>query len=517
MQTGNIPSTPPKHTLAWEILDWAERYIVQPDGESAGKPWRFTPEQIRFLVHWFAVDDDGRWVYSSGSLRRSKGWGKSPLLAALCIIEFIGPARFSHWDENGNPVGKAVPLPLVNLAATSIDQTRNVYDAIRGMLAESPAEHEYGLDIGKTMVQFKSGKPGSIQPVTASSRGLEGARQSFVCLDESHHLVESNQGVHVYEVLDRNVRKTAGAGSRLLESTNAFNPNEMSVAQRTFEAFTAGAKGLLYDCVEADSETIDLKDTEAVREGVEQAYADSYWVDVDGIVEAIQDPRTPDANAYRFYLNKIQESADTWIAKPEWDDCRKDSDPILPGDQIALGFDGSLFNDSTGLVGCRLRDGKLINLGLWERPDNAREDWEVDVLAVEAAVRRAFTTYRVEWLYGDPPYFQEALGRWAVEYGDDKVFEYWTNRPTRMVQALDRFHSAVMVGDLCHGGDGDLTRHVLNAVAREVPQGILISKTSPRSKRKIDLAVAAVLSFEARADAIADGRMKIRRARVVGF
>jgi len=74
MQTGNIPDQPPKYTLAHQILKWAEAYIVQPDGENAGKPWRFTPEQIRFLAHWYSVDENGRWCYSSGSLRRSKGW-----------------------------------------------------------------------------------------------------------------------------------------------------------------------------------------------------------------------------------------------------------------------------------------------------------------------------------------------------------------------------------------------------------------------------------------------------------
>ena len=390
MQTGNIPSHMPERTLAWQILAWAEKYIVQPDGERAGQPWQFTPEQIRFLAWWYAVDENGRWLYSSGSLRRSKGWGKSPVLAALCVIEFLGPCRFSHWDKQGNPVGKRVAMPLVNLAATSIDQTKNVMDAIRGMLAESPAEREYDLDIGKSIIQFKGGRPGRIEPVTSSSRGLEGSRQTFVCLDESHHLVEANQGIRVYEVLDRNVRKTAGAGSRLLESTNAFNPLEGSVAQHTHEAFLAGASRLLYDCVEASGD-IDLRDVEAVTAGVVEAYADSYWVDVESIVEAIQDPRTPAAVAYRFYLNQIKESADGWMIKSEWDACLSDDDPIKPKDQIAIGFDGSIRGDATGIVGCRLRDGKLFKLGLWENPrDPKRSDWEVDVLAVEAAVANAF-------------------------------------------------------------------------------------------------------------------------------
>ncbi|MCM1967804.1 phage terminase family protein [Streptomyces sp. G1] len=344
-----------------------------------------------------------------------------------------------------------------------------------------------------------------------------GARRFVVC-DEVHHWVDSNQGTYVWETLDRNVQKTAGAGSRLLETTNAFNPNENSIAQRTYEAaMEARAKGILYDCREAVGE-IDLKDEAAVRAAVIEAYGESHWVDVDGIVAAVLDPRTSAAVAFRFYLNRIQENADGWLVKDEWDACLDTDDPIRPGDQISVGFDGSLRGDSTGIIGCRLRDGKLFLLGLWENPrDPKQPDWEVDVLAVEAAVKRAFETYRVEWMYADPPYWQEAIGRWAITYGDDRVFEYWTNKPMRMCEATERFHSAVVVGDLKHEDNPDLTRHCLNAVTREVPQGLLITKDSPRSKRKIDLAVCAILAFEARADAIADGRLAIRRRRVIGF
>src|SRR5690606_3316170 len=210
----------------------------------------------------------------------SKGgvtWGKTPLLAALSIIEFIGPCRFSHFDENGFPVGVPVGLPLVQIAATSIDQTANTRDMIRGMLANSPAEAEYEIEIGKERIQFRDGRPGRIEPVTSSRRGVEGARPTFVVADETHHWIPSNGGIAVFEVLDRNVRKTAGSGSRIVESTNAFNPNEDSVAQRTYEAFLKRPDGrLLYDCVEAEDDNIDLKDEEAVRRGLQQAYGDSY-------------------------------------------------------------------------------------------------------------------------------------------------------------------------------------------------------------------------------------------------
>ncbi|WP_188303482.1 terminase TerL endonuclease subunit [Streptomyces sp. CBMA123] len=333
-------------------------------------------------------------------------------------------------------------------------------------------------------------------------------------MDETHHWVESNHGVYVFETLDRNVRKTSGAGSRWVQTTNAYNPAENSVAQRVAESTS---KSRLYDCREAPR-NIDLDDEAALLAGLREAYGDSHWVDFSGLVDAIQDKATTPASvAYRFYLNNIAEGADGWMSKEEWDGSFSDSDPISPGDQIAVGFDGSLRGDSTGLVGCRLRDGRLFLLGLWEKPREAGPDWEVDVLGVEAAVKRAFETYSVEWMYCDPPYWQEPIGRWSLQYGDDTVYEFWTNRPTRMTNAIERFRTAVSTGDLSHDGSEHITRHVMNAVTREVPQGLLIQKNSPKSKKKIDLAVCSVLAFEARADAIADGRLFKRRRRVAGF
>ncbi|MFD8886433.1 hypothetical protein ACFV0H_28515 [Streptomyces erythrochromogenes] len=182
MQTGNLPAGVPKpnETLGYQIIRWCQKYIVQPDGDRAGESWQFTPEQLRFVLWFYSIKPDGSWTYSAATLRRAKGWGKTPLLAALAIVEFLGPCRFSHFDAFGLPVGKAVPLPVVQIGATALDQTDQTLDMIRGMLSESPAEAEYGLDIGKSIVQFKSGKPGSIKPKATAGRTNEGNRPTFV-------------------------------------------------------------------------------------------------------------------------------------------------------------------------------------------------------------------------------------------------------------------------------------------------------------------------------------------------
>lgn len=253
----------------------------------------------------------------------------------------------------------------------------------------------------------------------------------------------------------------------------------------------------------------DPKNEKKLRSLLKETYGDASWIDIDTIVAKCHDPRTPAGIAFRFYLNNVQATADTWIPKDFWEDCREDDDLILTKDQIAIGFDGSLYDDSTALVGARLRDGKLFVLGLWE--NDGTDDWEVPVGEVDAVLHKAFKDYRVAWMYADPPHWQDVIDRWAAEYGDKIVFKFPTNKERVMGEALERFHTAVLSGQLKHDGNPNLQRHILNAVTKETRTGYLISKERPKSKRKIDLAVTAVLAYEACYDAVRDGRMKKRR------
>lgn len=61
----------PEKTLGWQIAGWCAEYLLADDGG----PWKFTPEQLRFILWWYAVDNNGRFVYRTGVLQRLKGWG----------------------------------------------------------------------------------------------------------------------------------------------------------------------------------------------------------------------------------------------------------------------------------------------------------------------------------------------------------------------------------------------------------------------------------------------------------
>ncbi|MGI5530164.1 hypothetical protein ACQEVX_23075 [Streptomyces syringium] len=61
----------PEHTLGWQIAGWCAEYLRAEDGGS----WKFTPEQLRFVLHWYAIDASGRFTNRKGVLQRMKGWG----------------------------------------------------------------------------------------------------------------------------------------------------------------------------------------------------------------------------------------------------------------------------------------------------------------------------------------------------------------------------------------------------------------------------------------------------------
>jgi len=197
----------------------------------------------------------------------------------------------------------------------------------------------------------------------------------------------------------------------------------------------------------------------------------------------------------------IWSGAETWWIRPDDWEIAAMGDKLVDGDRVALGFDGSRYGDATALVACRLSDGLLSPLGVWESPRGVRE-WEVPAGEVDAAVARAFDTYRVVRFYADPPLWQTEIDSWAREFGHEVVVRYPTNR-SRFMGALERFRTDVASDLIPHDGDERLTRHVLNAQVSEVRGGYWLTKATATDR--IDAAIASVLAYEARCDVVTSG------------
>ena len=61
----------PELTLGWQILAWIEANLLDDEGG----PFKPTREQSRFILWWYAIDENGRFTYREGILQRLKGWG----------------------------------------------------------------------------------------------------------------------------------------------------------------------------------------------------------------------------------------------------------------------------------------------------------------------------------------------------------------------------------------------------------------------------------------------------------
>jgi len=463
---GELPS------LGWSLLEFWAEFLPSPRGHDA--PLIFTDEQALILVEWYAFDPVTlKFIYRRGCSRRSKGWGKSPVEAAKGIAALSGDVRPDGFDASGEPVGrpwgtKGDPNPWVQIAAVSEDQTDNTYSVIYELLTanDARAADSLRIDVGLTRC-FLMDRPGKLEPVTAAAGSREGQPITDATLDETHLWTPSNGGVKLARTLRRNVAKMGG---RSYETTNSFVPGEGSVAEGTHKAVLAGQAGIYYDAVEAPEVRPSDAD-EVLREALSVAYGGAYWVDLDRLVAEIRDPETPWEDAERFFFNHNRDDRQRAVSQRRWADLAHPEIVVPAGARIGLGFDGSLSDDTTALIGCWITgDGipHTFELEVWTRPWDASKAWRMPRTEIRARVAEAFSYYDVGLMLCDPAKWQTEIELWAEEFGEERVVFFDTNQPTRMWRACDRFSTALAEGAYSHDGSSTLAAHVLAMHRRKV-------------------------------------------------
>lgn len=493
----------PRWSLGWELLQWTHDRLLQPDGETAGAPWNFTDEQARFLLWWYAVDRQGRYLYRRGMLRRVKGWGKDPFGAVWLAGELCGPVLFDGFDANDMPVGRPHPSPWVITAAVSIEQTKNTMRLFPGLFTDD-AIAEHGIDIGKEQINTRAG---ILQAVTSSPRTLEGKRTTATLKNETHHWLANNDGLEMSEVIARNATKTKG---RVLAISNAHDPGEGSDAELDFDAFLAAKTGrgdsdFLYDSLEAGPD-FGVEDPEEIRQALTIARGDSVWLDLDVHVATILDPRTSEGEARRFYFNQIHAGDDRWVdVDAAWVPLASEREVPI-GTQVVVGFDGSDSDDWTA-IRCETQEGFQFTPRF---PDGKPMIWSPEQHGgviprgeVNAGVAEVFKQFTVVRMYCDPPYWQSEVDEWTSRYGEKVVARWATYRVRQMAEALERFRTDILAANLSHDGCPITLAHLRNVHPDRKTQGTVLRKDKPQSKNKIDAVVASALAHEAALDATA--------------
>ena len=544
-------------TLGYVAIDWITEMLAAPD-EADYTPFIPYVEQEDFLLAWYEINPEtGRFRYHRGVLGRPRGWGKSPLLGAIAILEGLGPIVPDGWDADGQPVGKPwseIRTPVIHIAAVSEEQTKNTWDPILEMLRDEAPVHDHylGVDPMETTVLLNSSGRSRIEKRTSAARSIKGAKPVYSSLDQTEEWVQRNGGVKLATVMRSNAAKIGG---RTLESPNAFIPGEGSVAEGSASYWNdirmgmAKDEGLLYDHREAPGST-DITDHDSLLTGLRIAYGDSSGhadgcvlhdppcdpghVDLERLISTIWDPAQDSQQSRSDFLNQITHASDSWLSSPAWKAIYEEDVMVEPGTEIVMGFDGSRGRnrgnpDATALIGCRVSDGLLFEIGVWEARRGER-DWVAPLLDVDLTVDMAMNRWKVLSFQGDPTGWTETFARWEARYTrrlkvkatkQSAIAAWPRGKDSRVSDYVETFRQMVMNGELRHDGSVALTRHVLNARRRATRTGYLLYKSFPDSPDKIDSAYAAVMAVKARTDCLAQGygkpkvKNEQRRGRVV--
>jgi phage terminase large subunit-like protein len=503
-------------SLGYEVADWIEAHCCHGPGDVQGDPIELDREWLTFLVEAYRLDPQtGRRVYDEGVLSRPKGRAKSELAGFVALAEAFGPVRFDGWSAEGQPVGRPVRSPLLKCLATEESQAGNTFEVVAFIAAEWGPDERPDVYAGVTGArQYQSATAlylphgGEIRACTAGSASKDGGKETFVVADETH-LYVLRELKAMYGTVRRNLGKRKLAEPWMLQTSTAYRPGEQSIFEETLTAWRKGelSPSVLVDHREARGR-VDLDDEPHTLAQLRQVYgAASEWMDLERIYREMRDPRScPDEEtAARYFLNRPMSGKDAWIAKDVVDRQAR-AEVVEPGTDIALGFDGSLRDDATVLIGSRMSDGFLFPVGIWAKPSGPEGNWwEVPRTDVLAAVREAFARYNVSRLYADPHEWRSDIDALAAELGEERVIPWETRRDVAMAAALDRLRSDLMLGEAWHSGDKVLMEHFANAYVRRKGGHRLVRKEHDQSARKIDSVVGAALAYEARADALAAG------------
>lgn len=525
----------PWPTLGPQVADLIEECAVFGPGSLQGKPAKLDDEKRAALYRMYEVYPqghrlEGRRRYKRCGISWRKGLAKTEFMAWVAYAELHpdGPVRCDGFDSAGDPVGRPVVAPYIPMLAVTAEQVEELaYGALYYMVTEGPDADLFDPTNDRIVRLSATGRAdGKAVPLSNSPGSRDGARTTFQCFDEPHRLILPRQ-LEAHETMVANLEKRVLEDPWGLYVGTAGEIGQESIAEGLHKEAEMIEQGkladpqLFYFHREA-SKGFDLDELEQRVEAVKEAtgpvgeYGPGQF---ESIARQWDRPTADRAYLERVWLNRWVKSGRQAFDAKKWA-VLNTANQIEPGSFVTAGFDGARRRDSTAIVITDILTGRQRLWAIWERPLDA-ETWEIPEAEVTASIEELITTMDVWRIYCDPPYWDETVKSWAGKWGDTKVIEWFTQRKSAMAWALRRFREAISSGALTWSAESplaeDLSRHVAAAGRRDVnlwdDQGerlFILDKIHP--DRKFDAAMAAVLSWEARLDALKAGAMPSSRS-----
>ena len=524
-------------TLGPQVSSFIEERFGYGPGSMQGQDVKLDVDQRRVLynayehypkdvtLHGQAMAGLRRFSRVAMSVR--KGSAKTELLAwvVACELHPEGPVRFAGYDptaEGGLKTGRPVMDPYIPMLAYTKDQVSELgYGALMAILEACDDADMFDIGMGRIIRLNEFGRPaGKCVPLAGSPSALDGARTTMQALDETHRLYTDLHRAAIETMLN-NLPKRPMEDPWQFTTTTAGEPGQNSYAEEEYKEAKANEEGkqtstdfYFFHRQAPDNSKFDTMEQrmkaiwEASGPGVRK------WTRFDRIAAQWDRKGADKQYLERVWTNRWTQTASQAFDKAAFEALGSVRLDIPKGSFVTLGFDGARFNDSTALVMTDIRRGVQKLVGFWEKPDDwSKKDddgkpirWQVPVQEVTETFAKLMEDYDVWRVLADPPHWVETVADWYGKHPDE-VREFWTKDPTRMYYATLAYIEAMESGTLSHTGDPDLVRHIGNT-GKAPTRGVdgdgnpMYRLAKITEERKYDAAVAGILSWTARLEAI---------------
>ncbi len=347
-----------------DLLDgWYEQHCRIPGGFLRGQAFKQYDWQFWCTANHYRIREGAKWnpanpllnqafTYRRSQVVAPQKTGKGPWSACIVAGEAVGPTVFGGWAksgetydcadfgcscgwyfdyEPGEPKGIRHPSPLIQLSATSEDQVDNVYGPLKAMVSTGPLSDLLLKREGFMRIRGANEDDDEldrIDVVTASANSRVGNPISFAAQDETGLYTKSNK---LRKMAENQRRGAAGMGGRTLETSNAWDPSEASVAQSTYEATVDDVFRFWRNPDAApslrgpDGKPLPYSVKANRRKIHAYVYEGSDHVNLDSIeAEAAELILTDPAQAERFFGNRVVAGGGAWLPEGLWDARRAD-------------------------------------------------------------------------------------------------------------------------------------------------------------------------------------------------
>lgn len=461
------------------IADFAYLFLKAERGRKKGQPLQLTKWQIWTINRIFEINPEtGLLRHKTFLLGLPRKNGKS-MLGSLIVLYFL-----VCGEEGGQ----------IYSAATDRETAKIVFKTVKNQILGNPSLNEI-LKVTDSYIENKETKT-IYKYISADASKNQGFSPSIVIFDELHAVGGINgRSLRGDEMWAAVTEGSADREESIVIAITTAGANKDGLLGRLF------GYGLKISNKEVEDDTFGMAWWQA--DELDDPTDPKTWFKANpNLAEGIMNIDTfhssvAQANAtnfssfQRYRLNMWVRTAGQYFINPiHWDKISRDKD-IEEGEEIYLGFDGSVTDDATGLVAIN-KEGTLKVIALWE-PNPNDPDYIIDRDEVVETIRETFHRYKVRKLWADPAYFEEPLKQLEKEF--PRLVERIPQSNSRVIPMAKTFIADVIAGEIGHTNDVRLTRHVMNAVEKE---GGSYKKEKPKSPNKIDLLAASVLANGAR-------------------